>query len=285
MDDLDAIRRIIEILEPFSNADRARIFRWVGERMGLQAGGDILASTTLDSDVLNPERAIREALAQGDTKRLKNLLGRLKDSGATRLVTAIGIALAHSGETEGRDFLFESLGRKDLDVEVRRAVLGALVQYYIVRDEEATGILELESRLRNEVEASSAPEEKAFFWNQLGRLYWGARRMKDAAEVQGLAARLEPGEPAYHYNLSVVLDKLGRLREAAMQARQAVALGTTDPDHLVQATLVLARAGLNPEAAELYKKLEALAPDRARVLAREESLVRKLATSESEATK
>jgi Flp pilus assembly protein TadD len=67
--------------------------------------------------------------------------------------------------------------------------------------------------------------EPAQYWNSLGTVLGGGRKMSEAEQAFGEAVKREPTNGLYRYNHGLALQQLGRRDEAMTEFRQANALG------------------------------------------------------------
>ena len=112
-----------------------------------------------------------------------------------------------------------------------------------------------EESLPNEVAAS--------FRNQLQRLLYGMGRYEEALEVAEEVIRLNPNEPSFFFNASLIYEKLGQLRRSAAMVDQFMELGTSDDDHLHQAVEIYAMTDQIDKAREAHAALREVSPFKA----------------------
>jgi tetratricopeptide (TPR) repeat protein len=77
-----------------------------------------------------------------------------------------------------------------------------------------------------EVQRAVAIDPKpAQYWNSLGTVLGGGRKMADAERAFAQALSRDPNNGLYHYNHALALQQLGRRDEAAAEFSRAAALG------------------------------------------------------------
>lgn len=277
-DDLDAIREIVKILTLFEEEDRHRIYRWVGEKMGLSTVEQGIVSNpeqkAVPSIEMDPRIALKRALDEGDLSPLPELAQKMKSLNSSNGFIAAAAALASAGVEYGEKLLIEALQVFDLDEQERHYVFGTLVNYYTLTDKEAESANFIEDLAYNYIKLTEDDYEKAFYFNQLGRLYFGAGERNKSLKYQKKAASLNTNEPAYVYNLALVLSELGRREEALVYARRIVEIGSQDPDHYELAIKILSESEKSENISKIYEKLESLAPNKAKLLLESNKKVR-----------
>lgn len=287
-DDLDAVRRISEILRPFDSLQRRRIARWAFERLGETSANnehalsEIEAIDVSENLLLNPHQALATALANNDLEKLRSLLKRFREIGAEDSMMVAAVSLAGAGERDARDLVADSVRRGTLRGDVLKAAVSSLVQYYIVKDQEVQGLSELRPLVLQLAEGAENEIDRAYFYNQFGRLLYGAGLYSEALDYQTMAHELDASEPAYAHNLSLIHEKLGRIPAAANLAKAAVAGDRSDVIHLAHAVQVLNQAGFVSDAKEAFSRLKKADPARAQALLnRDDELRRRMAPKKS----
>lgn len=285
IDDLAAVRLISETLEGFEPAERERILRWVAERAGLSVqfgkvsqGAEPIHVASKGS--LDPRRLLQEAIAANDIGGIRASLQRFQKIEAVEGQVAAAAALAVAGEADGADFLRKVVREATVPDRLRQYAIGGLAQYYVTRDEGAVGLGVIEPLVIEQLSRQIDSADRAFYANQLGRLYYGAGRFQDAFKAQSEAASLNPGEATYQYNLSLVAEKLGRFAEAAQFAKAAADRDDFDVDHLRHAVETLTRIEDARGAAAAFEKLRGLDPTSADRLLRELPSLRRMVRHE-----
>jgi predicted O-linked N-acetylglucosamine transferase (SPINDLY family) len=208
-------------------------------------------------------------------------------------MTATDLAAARAAAEQGRLDAAQALVERALAAapdDVAALHLAAQLALRGGRIPEAIGRLERAAAL--------APEAPAVL-GDLGVAYRYARRDAEAARLFERAAAMAPGnglawhnlgmtrlalgeldraEPALrraiaiadqaisHGALGIVLDRSGRLADAVVSFRAAVARAPDAPDALRNLALALDRSGARDEALALLERAAALAPDRAALL-------------------
>ncbi|MCB1954556.1 MAG: hypothetical protein KDG55_02715 [Rhodocyclaceae bacterium] len=255
----------------FPERDQARIIRWVSEKLGFTTKAPAVLSNDKFSDTdtedtfeIDPRVELKTAIRKGDLSRIYQLLPKLRELEAKDALFASAVVLSVGGVREGAELLLELIDSYDLSDEQIRHAYGSLVQYYNVRDDALAGIQLLESRMYALGKEGKATKDRAFYLNQLGRLYYGAKQFEKCLEVQKEAADLVPEEIAYQYNTSLVLQQMGMLNEALKYAKRTLSLQPTDPDHIETAIEIFSKSGLNTQADLALDQLREISPDRAK---------------------
>ena len=270
-DDLDAIRRITDILDAFSSADRERIVRWVCERDQIPVAIGREAPTPPESESphpipLNPHEALRNGVTHGNLSRIRSALQRFREIDAPEGQAAAATALASAGEEDGAQALFHLLSSQDLPDAAKKHAIGGLAQYFVVRDREREGLQTLSPLLHRMAAEAVDESDKAFYLNQLGRLYYSAGHVREALDVQREAAELAPSDPAYQHNLSIIYQALGDLDKAADAASRTLEQEGADVDHLAHAIELLAKRGDVGTVLKAFGRLRELDPQAAQEL-------------------
>ena len=215
----------------------------------------------------NPQAALKEAIINGDIETILTLLPRLRNIlGKSSLIQVAGI-LSMQGYPEGKDILLDVVSDFDEeeDIDIYRAAISALNQYYIARDEEKEGTGTITPLIQNIIAFEGVSDEsKAYFYNQLGMIQNGAGQLSEALDSLQNALRYAPQEPSYHYNISIVFQKSGLSKQAVEHARKSLDYESTpDEDHLSHAYEVFKENNLEEEAEDALQKLRAVNAGRA----------------------
>ena len=127
--------------------------------------------------------------------------------------------------------------RSEISPAEARLLAGGAVRYYERRDNAEEGeILVMEMAEYVENHPKSSDEDKAFMWNQLGKLT-NEYDLERSEKFQLKAIDLYPPEPSYHHNLSIIYERMGKIDEAIAAAEEALARqgNDKDGDHYAQA--------------------------------------------------
>ena len=198
--------------------------------------GPIASLESVDPALLlggNPRRALEIAVATHNSELAYTAAKRIIDGsyGAKEEVEAIALA-GLIGGAGTIDLIIEVWNRHKSDMTPQEASLlaGVTVQYYDRRDREQEGealVMEMAQHVDNHPDSS--PEDKAFMWNQLGKL----TSEYDPERAKGYtlnAIERNPSEPSYHYNLSIIYESVGQVDEAIVSAERALAQQDDDKD-------------------------------------------------------
>ena len=297
LEDLDALRKIIELLSPFAPNDRERILRWACEKLDVNVTSSGATASTDEDDnsealldllrnmaaregpnLLNPQQAFREAVSTGNLDDLKQVMNRFVELDASENVVMAAGVLASSGDTDAKDILLDLIRSQKVDGDALKSCVSTLVQYYSVRDLEQEGVEELGPLIESLVQSSPDETTRAFFLNQLARLVYGSGDIDRALAIQTKVYETSPTDSAYVYNLSVIYERMGELKKSAALAKEFIEMGDVDDvDHITHAIQVLSKAGDVRYAARLLQKLRERFPARARHLMQADENVRELA--------
>ncbi len=158
---------------------------------------------SVDADVLRGYKA----LSQNQFSQAREAYSQVLTSNPTQRDALLGIAYAH-----------QALGNTDQALSTLRR----LVELY-PRDSDGMSALYLigggdlvaeETRFKQLLERSEHPAAVHY---TLGVIYFEQRRFGEAERAFSRASSLSPTQPDYAYNLALVLDQLGRSRDAARQ--------------------------------------------------------------------
>lgn len=230
----------------------------------------------------HPRRGVIRAIEQGRADVVAALLPRLRElQGLTSDIIFPSSVAARAGYEVGVSLLFETIETlgPTLDDGDFRIAIGSLVNHYAVNDREAEGLDRLSQPIleRAESRLQDDPAESAFLLNQLQKLYYGAARYEEAQRYGTRVVELDPGEPAYWYNLSLIYEKRDLMELAEEAIRKTLALGDNskpDEDHLAQAVEIFAARGRVDDTVQFHRALAAIAPGRAQMLLRMNPRVR-----------
>ncbi|MBI4690621.1 MAG: DnaJ domain-containing protein [Nitrospirae bacterium] len=85
-----------------------------------------------------------------------------------------------------------------------------------------------------------------------------------ALELFGQAAYLDSSTAKYHYFYGLVLDKLGRLKEAARAIQRALKIEPSNPDYLAEAGHIYIKVGLPSRAKSTFQSAMKISPSNKR---------------------
>jgi tetratricopeptide (TPR) repeat protein len=253
------------LLEALNRIERRLVSLENSPSMGQQRSastGDFKALTG------NPLKTFQEAFLQGDITTITNLLPRLERLMPPGNFVAVASVVAMQGETIGSSALLRTIQNHfdKLDANELKAAITALVQFHVARSTEAEGASDIEP-LVTKILASEklSNEDIAYVYNQLGMIYHGADKYEEALRVIEEAIKHNPSEGSYHFNISIIYEKLKIQSKAVEHAKKSLELkqGQEDADHLSHAVELFFKADLHEDANKALKRLEAVDPSRA----------------------
>jgi hypothetical protein len=113
-DDLDAVRVLIETLEPFEKDDRERIIRWAAEKLGMSTIASI--STTFRTTQLVKPQDSSSQLVSSPTTNLKSFIDEKNPKTAVHFTAAVAYYYLYEAPPDNRK---ESVNRDTLAESVR----------------------------------------------------------------------------------------------------------------------------------------------------------------------
>lgn len=234
---------------------------------GLGGSGRQQRPADLKSLARGPLAAIQDAIMSGDIPSISAALPRLEAmlGPVPMLVPAAAIA-AINGDSDAVELLYRLLEAPEskLNLESKKGAVAGIVQFYVNTERAKEGIGRFSGAvLKLLSQGKPAPKEGAFLHNQLQMLYYDAEMYQEALEHSEKAVALHPVEPAYHYNQSLILAKLGLTKRALGAVDKFLDMGSSEPDHLSQAYAILAKCKLFDRAQEVLDKLRQVDPMRA----------------------
>ena len=232
------------------------------------------AGDDLSSDVAiglqHPRTAFDNAVRAGRADMAANILPRLRSVMPTSdfLFQAAGMVASAGyeiGVSTGLDLLSDD---QEHNIGKVRYLISSLVVFYAATDREAEGLERLKPVLDKYLDGAESDEDKAWFCNQLEKLYYGTKNLEEAARWAEEATSLAPEELAYRYNLSMVYEASGDMDRAANAADEYLQNSTAqqDADYLAQAVEVYVKADRPAQAREVFMTLRRLNPQRAAAL-------------------
>ena len=221
------------------------------------------------SPPLNPIRDLEIAFVNGDSQLAYDAARKIiNDSyGVRQEIMAVATAVI-TGAVDADD-LIEVVWHKyksDMPADQATLLVGSAVRYYDRRDREKdaeTIVLEMVDYV--DKHPDSTIEEKAFVWNQMANLT-SDNEPQRAKEFEQKAIELDPSEPSYHYNLSLIYENLGQIDDALDSAEEALAMQGEEQD-----------GDFYSQAIDVYfKKLEGLDSSDATSISETEERLRQL---------
>jgi tetratricopeptide (TPR) repeat protein len=215
----------------------------------------------------NPSEALHEAVLKGDIPAIVALIPRLERTmGLTESIIAAAAIAAINGEPVAAGVLVRAIESEadDISMDVRKAALGGLVQYYIGIGKSADGLVEVVALAKRLLaHTRQTDSDKAYVNNQVQMLCYAAKMFQDALEYAEEATRLDPNEPAYWLNLSIVFESLELPKKALAAIEQSMELGGNKAAHFSHAFDVYTANDMADKAVEVLEKLKQIDPERA----------------------
>lgn len=224
----------------------------------------------------HPKIGVLRAIRQGRADVVAAFLPRLRElQGLTPELILPASLAARAGYDAGVHIqleILETLGSTLDDNDFQR-VIASLVDHYVVNDRETEGLDQLTQPILQRAERAvpDDPKTSAFLLNQLQKLLYGAGRYEEAERYGDRVVGLNPSEPSYWYNLSLIHEARGSMERAEEAIRKALTLNeeaNPDEDHLSQAVEIFAARGLVDETRQVHRVLSAHFPARAEMLVR-----------------
>lgn len=254
-----------------------RIERKVGALMphpgtGAQPGPVPTSSGTVGF-VRNPRQTFMTAIAQGDIDKAAALLPRLEKlmGPSGELVAAAGM-LSSQGYEPAAEIVYRLVVEtydllKAEGLESLKAAVASLCQFYIQTDREAEGRPRIEPLVMRVVEEYDGyPTEQAFLVNQLAMVCYGEGDYQRTLELEERVVELAPSVPAYLYNNTLTLAKLGLTNKAIETVDRYMALPDVQPAHLQHAVEAYVEVGRIEDARRALSALQAADAGRAAVV-------------------
>ena len=113
-DDLEAVRKLVETLEPFSNEERERIVRWAIEKLGMQT-----VSTSIVPPITTPQRGLTQSTITQvgvATTDLKTFVAEKQPKSDVHFAATVAYFYTYEAPPEKRK---ESINKEDLAEAVR----------------------------------------------------------------------------------------------------------------------------------------------------------------------
>lgn len=215
----------------------------------------------------NPQAAMQHALVSGDLPTIVSLLPRIEQllGPSEFLVAAAGVA-AVNGEASAAETLFRALEHEDADIgsDARTAAVSAIVQYYVATDREIEGAQRLEPIAERLLQSPDlTDEDKSRIHNQMQMIQYGAEMFEEALKSIDRAIEINPQEPAYYYNKSMIYEELKDPKRALEAIDKVMEMGSADPQHLAHAYRILIANNEPERAQEILERLQDIDPARA----------------------
>ncbi|MBI1354426.1 MAG: hypothetical protein GC160_08770 [Acidobacteria bacterium] len=216
----------------------------------------------------NPRNAFMKAIAGGDLESASGLLPRLAKlySGNPDLVVSYAGILAGFGDESAKDLALRLLEQhaSGLPLDTLKNAIGSIIHFYSVTDRENEAIPLVEPFIDKALQRPDLDtDDKAFFNNQLGKLFYGAKDYKAAIIRQKAAVDLAPDEPAYLYNLSLDYQADEQTAKAEKMVDEYISLGATSADQLSHAVEIYREVGRIEDAERALDNLRSMDPVKA----------------------
>lgn len=218
----------------------------------------------------DPRELFMEAMMMGNLERAAAIFPKLEKVESLKefLLSAMMLAPArHEPAVEVIIRLLterlEDLGNpaEDEDDIVAKAI-GAAANFFSSTDREEEGLARLEPIIKRVLlNEKLSKRTKASLRNQLQRLLYGLKRYEEALGIAEEVVQLDPSEPAYEYNLSLIAGRMNLTQKALTAIDKCLALESADDDdHLFQAIRLYTKAGRINDAKACLTKLAKIAP-------------------------
>lgn len=255
-----------------------RMERKLGQLMGGVASTPSGTSLVgLDDSTLgfvrNPREAYIAAIAKGDLQRAAALLPRIEQLvGPSSTLVAMAGVLATQGHEPAVEIVyrmmtdhFDRVSEDGLDPVV--AGVSSIVQFYVATDRESEGVTRCKSLI---MKVANLPEldslTRARVLNSLQLLHYGAKQYQEALDVIESVLELNPEEPSYMYNASLIYQQLGLLQKAVEMVDAYMSRGDAKATHFSHAVKIYITVDRLTDAKAAFIQLRQASPDKAAVL-------------------
>ncbi|MCZ6889860.1 MAG: hypothetical protein O7H39_15350, partial [Gammaproteobacteria bacterium] len=224
----------------------------------------------------DPRKAFRDALVQRDISAMRVATQRAVDRnvGVFEEATMVSmlLALGDEGAVTLAERIWQQYRSTTMTAEIASVLLGGSVRFYVNHNrakEFEPKAKEIAGFVTDEY-PESTPSEKAFVINQLGILAH-SYDLDAALAYTKRAIELNPDEPSYYHNVSIVLEENNRIGLAVKYAEDAIARGSEekDPAHFRQAIDVYVRRLAEQKSTDTPSSEITGTEDRLRTLSRE----------------
>jgi hypothetical protein len=163
--------------------------------------------------LLGPAMQIQALIRSGEIDAAASLLERSRSRLGEGKYYEFAFMLSMAGNAAGmiitREFLEEAVKKRELDYKTLMFRFGALVHYFVGRDEESEGITRLSDLIRDLLQLFEGDNTaQAFIYNQLSKLYLGSGDKDTALVYAHRAHQLNPEEPAFKQNYESLKKKI-----------------------------------------------------------------------------
>ena len=212
----------------------------------------------------SPRQAFREAYMSGNTQSATAVLPELKRVlGAKHPEYLLSASvLAEVGEQVDLQSLLDAITSNTIsDESVLQSVITGMVQHYVSTGNEQDGLEKTKDVLDLHVfDTSRSQEFRAYVANQLQMLYYGVGDMDNALKEANMAIKLDPEEPSYYFNLSLIYERRKDMKRA-IEAIECCIEKKGDPpdvDHLYQAWDLYRQTGNERKMKATQDRLDAV---------------------------
>ncbi len=206
------------------------------------------------------------AIVQGEIVEATNFFKKLTEGALSPKKTLYAAQLlADAGGKSGALYIIENIDSKGLSESEKVALLGA-VSSYIARSEDDSYFESLVSKLNELAEKDKQLRPRAL--NQIQKALYGLGNYEDALNICEEVIQLNPNEPSYYFNASLIYEKLGLHRKALEAADKMLDLDGehVDIDHLKHAVELYSEEGESDKAIQAYSLLKEFSPEHAAIL-------------------
>jgi tetratricopeptide (TPR) repeat protein len=217
---------------------------------------------TLEDLMRSPQEAFLAAVGNGRMDEAARHLVQMRRTGGIRTELVAAAALvATSGHEEGAKILEELLTdhRAELDSVEFNSAVGAYIRYHLRADREGEALAKIGALLDVWLaDPELTVTDRAYLHNQAQMLYWGVNDVAAAEDHARRAIALNPEQPSYKYNLSMLLEDRGELEEAEtlVDAYMTTEQSQDDSDHLSQAVDIYLKRDRPDDARAAYERLK-----------------------------
>ena len=231
----------------------------------------------------NPRKAFIEAYRDQDFETAYSLIPILKSKlGNTGEVIASAGMFARVGDRMGADTVKDILMYPDEELSVPAVMIGVgcLVDYYQLLDLESEGLEIVEAAVAKAINRTDISDiDIASLINQAQKMLFAVGEYTRALPNAQQAVELDPAEPAYVFNLSLIHDKMSDIDQAAALVDRYLemenGLESVDASHLMHAIECYVKVDRVSDAKSAFETLRAKEPLRAETLLSNDSALKK----------
>lgn len=222
----------------------------------------------------DPQEAFLEAILTGNLQAATQLLPKLESRLPPKEFTAAALMLVAAKYEPAVEIAirmledhFDTLGKVEDEKEpIIRNAIASIAAFYISSDREDEALARLKPIFQRIInDESLSRKAKAWYKNQIQRLLWGVKRYEEALSIAEEVIELDPDDPIYWFNLSLIYEKLNLTQKSINAIDKSMAFGTDDEDQLRRAVELYAKAGRVDEAKKLLAQLRKISPLKAMI--------------------